>query len=394
MKTQSLTIDPPEYHLDPSGRFTASAMLRGLDSGEFLLELHATGNPRLSAPTTDDWVLRACLFPAMHAGRDIHIHGRIARDVLASMAELNVIWHTWRPARYPIISIRADEVVDPATVSAAAHDLHLFAYSGGVDAMATLVRHHMTDLGWRKRAIGAAMLVHGFDIPIEDEAAYRLAMQSATRVLDPLGIPMLQLRTNLRNIALDWEDACGLSLAAVASCLGSGYRGLVFSSSAQDYLTPVVPWGTNPTTDRHYGSTGFACFTDAGKMKRAEKIALVAAHPEIIRHVRVCWQQAAGGGNCGVCEKCLRTILTFHALGLEVPESLRHPGSMAALKTIRIPGDAHDFAMRNVLALAAENHIRDPWVRQLHKHLARERRRRMPSWSRRLRQLIRKQLSK
>jgi hypothetical protein len=50
---------------------------------------------------------------------------------------------------------------------------HFFAFSGGVDSAATLRRHASESLGSRNLHAAAAVIVHGFDIPVSEIRGFR-----------------------------------------------------------------------------------------------------------------------------------------------------------------------------------------------------------------------------
>mgnify|MGYP002632687869 FL=1 len=49
---------------------------------------------------------------------------------------------------------------------------------------------------------------------------------------------------------------------------------------------------------------------------RLEKIRAIAGERIVQQHLRVCWQNLHGRLNCGVCEKCVRTMLALDTCGL------------------------------------------------------------------------------
>ena len=47
-----------------------------------------------------------------------------------------------------------------------------------------------------------------------------------------------------------------------------------------------------------------------------DKLRVIIQYPEAFSRLRVCWQNT-GNYNCGVCEKCVRTMLALRALGVD-----------------------------------------------------------------------------
>lgn len=339
------------------------------------LSIHCEGCCSPQPPPTENWLAMCCLFPAMQCGESLHIAGRVDYDVLQNLAELNVIWNTWKPDVYYRIELSADVVLAPVSPPSGGKG-HVFAYSGGVDAMAALLRHSEPGLGWRRRAVGAALIVHGFDIPLTDHLAWQVATDSSQRVLDELGVQLLRLRTNLRELPHDWNDCFVLALAGVANAVGAGFDGLVYGSDSRDYESPIIPWGSNPIGDRWCSSVRFPAFADGCEMSRADKLAVISNFQDVGRYLRVCWQTSAGGRNCGLCEKCLRTQLMFLASGLDIPECFLRRISPGDLRGIRLTKTSHEKNMSDVVALAEANNLNEWWLSELRDLLRRERRRR------------------
>jgi hypothetical protein len=68
---------------------------------------------------------------------------------------------------------------------------------------------------------------------------------------------------------------------------------------------------------------------------RTAKVAAIAAAGDLASHLRVCWEGPVTGGNCGHCEKCVRTKLNFLAAGAQPPGVLGaapDPAEVIALK--------------------------------------------------------------
>lgn len=319
------------------------------------------GEPGMRPPANANWAAMIGLFPAMMTGEYLHIDGRVDLDLLKNLSELNAIWHCWRPATYNRLRISASEV-DTCERRADSDESWLLAFSGGVDAIATLIRHSGGDVGWRQRAIGAAFFVHGFDVPLADHGAFNLAFDSAEKFLHTTGIPLWKIRTNLRDTKCDWEDVFGLSLAAVASVAGAGHRGLLMGSGSNYYLNPIIRWGSSPIIDPLHGCTRFQVYTDGCEQGRAEKIKLLAGEGNHLEHLRVCWQMDSNGGNCGRCEKCVRTKLMFLANRHEPPGCLGPALEPACIRSLTLRTKPQICNFREIAELAGRNGISDWWV--------------------------------
>lgn len=83
-------------------------------------------------------------------------------------------------------------------------------------------------------------------------------------------------------------------------------------------------------------SHAFAVKLDGAAYARCEKVRGLADWTEGLEALRVCWQGEDTSGNCGVCEKCLRTKLNFMEAGLVVPSSLGKSPTFGQIVTIQI----------------------------------------------------------
>ena len=92
-------------------------------------------------------------------------------------SELVDAWHCWLPERYARVRVVADSVAQPGPPLEGA----VAAFSGGVDSTFTLWRHAARSSSDGRRTIALAVLIHGLDIPLDDETAFRIAFARAGR---------------------------------------------------------------------------------------------------------------------------------------------------------------------------------------------------------------------
>lgn len=183
-------------------------------------------------------------------------------------------------------------------------------FSGGADSF------------WTLRASGLRVddlvAVHGFDVPLGDEAQWARVERSARAVGKASNTKTMVVVTNLRDHPScrhsDWERAHGGALAAVGHLLTGRIGRLLVSSSFS--FDDDSPWGSHYRLDPLWASTRLEVTHVGAELWRSEKLSDLADDPLVQRHLRVCWQADPGPtGNCGRCEKCLRTELSLEALG-------------------------------------------------------------------------------
>lgn len=312
----------------------------------------------LSAEVADIFLM-ASLQPWMHLGVSVHVEGTLTRRLLIGLEEWQNAWARWKPERYQKVAISCDEIVDDSTRSTRA----IAAFSGGVDSTFTVHQQLTGAAGWGAADLRAALLVQGFDIPLSDEAAFLGAVRRAGRILGGTGVEILSLSTNARQLTIDWEDSFGILVAAsLASYAPKFGIGLIGSGKSYDHL--VMPWGSSPILDP-LTSTGFMEIRHEGAgATRTEKVEAIGRWQNAAQYLRVCYQGLQRDRNCGRCEKCIRTMLNFRAVGLPVPPCFDRTATDADIRALNLPGRGSTAKEWGTLIdLAEQRGIQDSWLR-------------------------------
>ena len=258
-----------------------------------------------------DFAVLSALIVAMREGRPVHVEGPVTEALIRGLEEFQEAWALWR-TKYTPVRITADQIVPVETPSTRRG---MFAFSGGVDGTFALLRHHKARAGLRTARPIGAMLVHGFDIPLGEQQAFDRARANVADVIGALGLPLAVVRTNWRSEACKvWPQEY---LAGLSACLHQ-FRGLAnvgVLGAGEDYAHFEPPVGSNnPITNHLLSGGGFEIHTEGGGFTRTQRVALINDYPEIAAKLRVCWEGPLTGGNCGRCEKCIRTKLNFMAI--------------------------------------------------------------------------------
>jgi hypothetical protein len=140
-------------------------------------------------------------------------------------------------------------------------------------------------------------------------------------MLESIGLRPLTIATNFRELGDDWEDAHGAAIVSALNLLKREFGSCVVASS-HTYETLRFPWGSNPVTDGLLSSAHFAVLHDGCGFSRRQKAASVAAWPEAMKRLRVCWDGPEKDRNCGVCLRCVGTAICFAVERKPLPESL------------------------------------------------------------------------
>lgn len=248
----------------------------------------------------------AFLLPAMSRRRDLVVEGALGPRWLSNVRRLMPIARAWW--RYPVIGITAAGPPDPARPAQPAPPRTRTAlfFSGGVDSFFSFVRHPVDDL----------IYVWGFDIPLRDRQRMEAFGMSLAAIGEASGARPVLVRTNLRETsfygAIPWDNAHGGALAAVAHLLPELRECTISASYPYAFF---APWGTSWKIDPLWASDAFTIVHRGAEHWRSDKLRMIAGHPLVRAHLRVCWENRSAALNCGRCEKCLRTILVLMQCG-------------------------------------------------------------------------------
>ena len=255
---------------------------------------------------------------AMHEGEDLQVHGTASPSLLRNLEDFQRAWAVWKPEYYRVIGIRADderEIAEPGRHEA------ICCFSGGVDSCFTAYRHAKGKATSFPMPLRTAVLVHGFDIPLKEDGYYHSVGEKVSMQLSSLNIGLYRVSTNFKELSIFWPHAFGTGVASILSLFQRRYAiGLIAQGVPYSSYRNLVE-GSNPMTDPLLSSDAFRIVPDGGGFQRWEKIQAISGWPEGLAHLRVCWEGEQKDRNCCACEKCIRNILTFKALGLPLPKA-------------------------------------------------------------------------
>lgn len=280
------------------------------------IELAATVNgeclwfrvPHDRAPVLRGEPFVACLLvPAMATGQDLVLDDALplCPHFVANIHRLMDVLRLWGPAlghRLRPIALRA--VTEPAP---ATRDTIAF-FSGGIDGLYTYLES--------RTEITHAAFGHGIDFQLDNPMAHE-AVRLNRDWLAQHHTPLIEFASNARfvghHFGVGWNSHNGLCLGGFAHALGAAHGLIAAGHAWNDYTPsgshlmsdPLVSHATTTITHSGFGPL------------RWEKLARVAREPGVLDLLRVCWQDR--GYNCGRCEKCRRTMLLLHLLGLSAP---------------------------------------------------------------------------
>jgi hypothetical protein len=243
------------------------------------------------------------------------------------------------------------------------------AFSGGVDSMFTALRHTDGSLGSASIPITDLLMVHGFDVALDNQGAFDELTKRTERFVKDVGLRRHVVKTNLKTVAnQNWEHSFAAQLASVLHQFSDQMQLGVIGSS-EPYDSPIPIWGSTPATDYLLSGTGFSIVHDGAGYSRTEKVKLLSKNPSGRRSIKVCWEGINQGRNCGVCEKCIRTKLNFLAVGVTLPECFDQELSEKNIIELKVHNDAQLNELNSILNYVDKNQCSDIRFEVLREHL-------------------------
>ncbi len=273
----------------------------------------------------------AMVFFAMKNGVDLRVHGTVSPSLLQNLEEFQTAWNCWNPDRYQIIEVHANEEKEE---ECAKTDMTLATFSGGLDSCFSVWRHTKGDCGRRKRNLKAALMVHGFDIPLNEVDIFSRAAENSRKIVNSAGLEFIPIACNVRELGDDWEEEHGAALASCLSLFSKRYSaGLIASSHVYNALR--FPWGSNPLTDPMLSSNSFSIIYDSAEFSRPQKAKRISEWEEAMKRLRVCWEGEHNDRNCGGCSRCIITALCFAVNDIRPPAVLNVPSLEKCIKRLK-----------------------------------------------------------
>jgi len=334
-------------------------------SVEILYDL--VGDTRAPEPYLLDGFVCGMIFYAMRIGQNVEVRGRMSLDCLRNLNEFQKAWCVWKPSVYNEIDIIPDELVERVETR---HE-SIAVFSGGVDSTFLLLKHGTDPLGPAAYRPKTALMVHGFDVPLDETRQFNALKERSSELINELGLELYTVATNSKELGLqEWADSFASQLAA---CLHNyshefGY-GLVGSS--EPYNALVLPWGSNPVTDHLLSGGALRVVHDGAGYSRTEKVGELAKFPTATKTLKSCWEGKETFKNCGRCEKCIRTLLNFKAVGVSDPGCFDAPLDNALIKSIHISNDAQFAELKSIVDYATAKKLYGDWLDELKARVAR-----------------------
>jgi hypothetical protein len=300
-------------------------------------------------PIANDFALIAALPLAMGYSFNIRTKFPVDAVLLDGLSHFQEVWGRWRPDifRTQVQILAAEETLKSASLQRP--PVAIAAFSSGVDSTFMLVRHIFDLAGRGRRRIRSAVMIHGFDMPLESVEGFKKLAANGRAMAQDLGVTFHVVRTNWKSLILDWEMTFGVGLAASLHFLSAGHQvGLI--ATEESYLNSFPIWGNSFWSDRFFSGSAFRIESDGGAFDRVERIRLLAPFPSFTRRLRVCYAGPRTGDNCGVCPKCILAKLGLLIAGAAQPWPFPQPLSLEQIQTMGIVNEWQVRFLKVILA--------------------------------------------
>lgn len=273
------------------------------------------------AAEPDAFLIAGYLPAARHGERRIRIEGPVCPVLADGLARVSAVVDSWagRPSRSVAIEpARFEAPVPPSRAHAAGF------FSGGIDSSHLFLRNRGDFPASHPERLRDAIVVEGADFPGEEDSpdAVHYADRVRARIAATAGnggVTLIPVRSNVRALEPDLDfyarEYLGTSLAAVAAIFSRRLSSARIAAGAD--AAHLGRWGTHPLIDPNLSTAGLAIEHDGIGWSRFEKVEALAGWPAAIENLVVCnYRPPAPWVNCGICEKCVATMLELTAAGL------------------------------------------------------------------------------
>ena len=275
---------------------------------------------KLSANSIPHAFLVGCLVPALHFGeKRIKIDADISPDLLEGLETIMAIMTIWSQGKYKPLTVESG--IQKTLQKRDNKGRAAMLYSGGIDSLAALRLNRLHFGKDHPGYIRDCLFIHGFDIGgvVERGMKYHVfdravdAMKNVTEDAVAISIPAY---TNIRHLCDNRDLWLNYFFGAVLSAVAHAFDNridLFYIASSYD-LNNLVPCGSHPLLDPEYSSSYLKIKHRDVALTRMEKLKIVSEWGPGLQNMRVCLANVQERLNCGICEKCVRTMTGLLAL--------------------------------------------------------------------------------
>jgi hypothetical protein len=287
----------------------------------------------------------ALLIPSMKLGSDLVIEGEISEQFYKGLRKIMKVMVSWNIGLQPIsifaTHIKKDEYDANKTAT---------FFSGGVDSFYTYLKNKKTN----QNKINYFILANGYDISLRNKKLWEESLATVKNIAQHENIELIAVESNVRHLIepiLAWDYTHGGCLAALGLALRRGLQTVYIPSTyASDQLFPN---GTHIQLDHLWSTETLRFHHDGAEVTRLEKTKYIAHEAIVLDNLRVCYLNKRNKFNCGMCDKCNRTMIGLYIAGtLGKSKTFPHSIDLAVVrKLLTCTEDGAVFQMENLTEL-------------------------------------------
>jgi hypothetical protein len=259
-----------------------------------------------------DFLLPLTLLPAMHRAEELVFdeHDSIDEAMKANIEQIETLYMRFGPPNghhFKRIDVRVRGEKKPPRPDG--RGVACF-FSCGVDSFYSVLKH--------REELDALIFIRGFDTRLDKLEVAELQIAEVRKAAEELGIRLIEVTTTAREFSegslwLHWDLYHGGVMAAIAHLLSPEFRRIYISSSYP--YEHLYGGGTHPLLDPLWSGSGVELVHAGAEADRWEKLTDISQYEVVQNHLKICWKNYKGMGNCGRCFQCLRAMGILEVLG-------------------------------------------------------------------------------
>lgn len=273
--------------------------------------------------------LAGTLVWCLRHSEDLTIDGPVSPLLLGQVDEIAQVLRSFFPGSIRPIAVRAAQEIEPPPAERITASLFTRGLDSWYGVLAALDDSSL-DPPITHTVYCPTLNAKGWSDDLR-EAKVVAVREASARV----GLELIRLDTNANRVVGHVQFAMALALGFANVLIASG-----------EMRGGLIPRGTHPDLDFRFstGRTRVIHYGDASRMQKAERI---ARSQDALDTLNVCkFDYLEQDRNCGRCEKCVRTMLELHILGV----------------LDRCPVFEVGLELDNVAAIADVPKIRNAWL--------------------------------
>lgn len=276
-----------------------------------------------------DFALYGLAAIAMSHNLEIKLDHQVSAVALSRIRELGRNWLRWAPRKVYPLRIHASEVLDDVPGN---DDGGILCLSGGVDST-------YGALAARESGYTHGLLIGGTDYSDVSGPGFAELTGRVGRIADELDLVLATVNTDITRLKIRWGLFHPLILTMCLRYTGAGlgFGGYAADTThAEEFL--IHPWGNNHEVARLMTTPDFPVHFLGAYSGRSAKARAIAPRRQLLDNLSVCYADTSTGGNCGKCEKCLRTRLNLATGGFDDEGLFREQADLVAyVRRLRVP---------------------------------------------------------